>query len=60
MTPVTEQTSARLEAAFLRQPNRPADYTAPLPASVIGRGTDAMTADEVDALYPDEQTGSAR
>lgn len=34
------------------QPNRPADHTSPLPSSVIGRGTDAITADEVDALYP--------
>lgn len=37
----------------VRQPNRPADYTAPLPRSVIGRGTDRMSADGIDATYTD-------
>lgn len=37
----------------VRQPNRPADYTAPLPPSVIGRGTDRMSADGIDATYTD-------
>jgi hypothetical protein len=44
--------SARLEADYLTEGMRPVDHVRPLPPSVVGRGKDEMTQDEIDALYP--------
>jgi hypothetical protein len=46
-----KQVRNRLEADYLTR--RPVDHTAPLPPAVIGRGTDRMSADGIDATYTD-------